>query len=254
MLLEEAINQNYLTLNQNEFVVLSFMKNNKHLCSNLSITDLSKRCAVSNSFIMRLSKKLGYRGFSELKYQLKHESSYPVNSEMATIETIQEDIAETFRLMNSIFFNNLPHVLHEANSIYTYGSGYGQRTILEDFRRGMIHCNKFIISLPTSKEVHLNAQHLKKGDVIIIVSMSGHVPNIEKDISEMISKDVKVISITEFKSNPLASLASDNLYIQSSKIIDPNPKNNYTSYTTLTLLLDTIVKFYLNYQRQANFD
>lgn len=250
MLLDEAINHHYLKLNQNEFIVLSFIKNNKTLCSTLSLNEISKTCSVSNSFMMRLSKKLGFSGFSELKYQLKHESLLPIETPLTIIETIQDDITETIRLMNSDSFNNLPRILHEANAIYTYGSGYGQRTILEDFRRGMIHCNKFIISLPTSKEVHLNAQHLKKGDVILIVSMSGEVPNIETDITEMLSKEVKVISVTEFKSNSLASRASDNLYIKSSQILNPNPKNNYTSYTTLTLLLDTIVKFYLNYQRQ----
>lgn len=250
MLLDEAINQHFKRLNDNEQVALTFITNHKAHCSGLTLTELSKECSVSSSFIMRLTQKLGYTGFSEFKYQLKQESKLLDQQPTTIIETIQNDLAETLRLMSSRFFNDLPQLLDQARTIYTYGSGYGQRTILAEFRRGMIHCNKFVIDLPTSKEVHLNARRMEKGDLIFIVSMSGDVPNIEQDLNILKSNEVTVISITQFQTNLLASLATQPLYLQSTPMLNINPKNTYTSYTTLCLLLDTIVKFYLSYQGQ----
>ncbi|HBP26258.1 MAG TPA: hypothetical protein DD618_04830 [Acholeplasmatales bacterium] len=64
---------NSLTIS--ELDVLRFVDNNKKQILDWSIQTLSKTTFVSTATIMRLCKKLGYSGFSELKYRLKEEIS-----------------------------------------------------------------------------------------------------------------------------------------------------------------------------------
>lgn len=250
MKIADTINKSFNYLNSNERDVIYLITENKQQFNNLTIDGIAKKCLVSKSFIMRLCKKLGYSGYSEFKYQLKLEnnSSVEQQSSKSILELSKQDLLETLRLIDNDILSNLCHLIYEAPHLYTYGTGYGQKTILEDFKRGMISGRRAVTSLPTSVELRLNSSIMQKKDVLFIVSMSGQVDNIIKELTFLKDRGVIVVSVTQFTTNPLASIASLNLYIKTNPVQNSLlPNNSYFSYTPLCLLLDLLVKNYLSY-------
>ena len=58
-------------LNEAEMCVYNYVvKNLKHIL-NLSVRELADEVHVSTATVMRFCKKMGYSGFSELKYKIK---------------------------------------------------------------------------------------------------------------------------------------------------------------------------------------
>lgn len=245
MSIEERLNINFDQLNNNERIILQKIIENKSDFYNLTIYDFAKKSYVSKSFVIRLCKKIGYTGYSEFKYQLKSEveNTTKKQSTQSILKITEDDLKETLRLLSAEKLEQLNKVIQHSTHIYTYGTGYGQKTILEDFKRGVILNQRIVTSLPTSVELKLYTNKIAQGDIIIIVSMSGKIDSIRNSLILMKENGAQIISITKFKTNDLASLASLNLYVQSTPINNPSSQNQpYTSYASLCLLLDIIVK------------
>jgi DNA-binding MurR/RpiR family transcriptional regulator len=63
-------------LNEAEMCVYNYVvKNLKHIL-NLSVRELADEVHVSTATVMRFCKKMGYSGFSELKYKIKEFRSF----------------------------------------------------------------------------------------------------------------------------------------------------------------------------------
>ncbi|BDR58483.1 MurR/RpiR family transcriptional regulator [Xylocopilactobacillus apicola] len=243
MTIESAFNEHYHDLNVNERQTLSRILTNKRDFSNLTINELAKKALISKSFIIRLCKNIGYSGYSEFKYQLKRELEQAdklLNSQNI-LEQTKLDLSETMNLIDFDQLAMLCRKMKQAPRIYTYATGYGAKNILEDFKRGMVAAKKAIISFPTSIELKLNNSVMQKDDILFVVSMNGQADTVIKELPFLKEKGIIVVSITRFLVNPLASMSSFNLYLQTT---DTN--GFYTSYVPLCLLLDLIVKQFLN--------
>jgi RpiR family glv operon transcriptional regulator len=252
MLLLEKINEHFQELNPNERQVLTKVLEDKVAYNHLTIDTFAEKCLVSKSFIIRLCKKLGFTGYSEFKFQLKTEMELSVAqlSTQALFELAQQDLLETQRYLQLTNVQELCRLLKAATQIYTYGTGYGQKTILEDFKRGLISSQRTVTALPTSVELRLNTAIMKRNDLLFIVSMSGQVDSIMNELIRLKEKGVIIVSVTEFTANPLASIATLQFYLQSTPIANPSaPSNPYVSYAPLCFLLDLIAKNYLAYSK-----
>ncbi|GAA3011510.1 MurR/RpiR family transcriptional regulator [Tetragenococcus solitarius] len=252
MSITEKMNNNFDQLNENERRVLDQVIKNKRQFYNLTINEFANKNLVSKSFVIRLCKKIGYSGYSEFKYQLKLEVEKLVTQQttQSILDSTTNDLKETLRLIDSKKLNYLSQLLYQAPHIYTYGTGYGQRTILEDFKRGMISSQRALTSLPTSVELRLYSDTMVKNDLLFIVSIRGKVDNVKKDLILLKERGIIVVSITQFATNELASIASLNLYLKTTPILNPlSPENPYVSYAPLCFLLDLIVKDYLNFKK-----
>lgn len=245
MPIETAFNQHYEELNSNERRTLAYILANKEHFANLTITEFAKKALISKSFVIRLCKTIGYSGYSEFKYQLKQENQkIPKEKQNQDIfAQTQQDLSDTLSLINQKQISKLVQKMKLAPHIYTYATGYGAKTILEDFKRGMVAAKKAIISFPSSIELKLNSSVMQKGDILFIVSMSGQAKTVLNQLPIIKEMGVTVVSITKFMINPLASAASMNLYLQTT-----TTNNFYTSYVPLCLLLDFIVKSFINFE------
>ena len=91
------------TLTIAELDILRFIDNNKKEILSMNIQDLSKTVFFSTTSIIRLCKKIGFSGFSELKFYIKEEiNKHEENKKEETFENILnnkvECIIETSKL------------------------------------------------------------------------------------------------------------------------------------------------------------
>lgn len=85
-------------LNEAEMCVYNYVvKNLKHIL-NLSVRELADEVHVSTATVMRFCKKMGYSGFSELKYKIKEfyeqqdqEDNYEINDIEGFVEHVKSN-------------------------------------------------------------------------------------------------------------------------------------------------------------------
>lgn len=67
----EVIKLNYDRLNDTEKEMCSYLADHLEELADLSINDMAKMLQSSRSSVLRMAQKLGYRGYSEMKYEMK---------------------------------------------------------------------------------------------------------------------------------------------------------------------------------------
>ena len=245
--LDSLINENFQKLNNTDLHVLGFVKNNIKLCINLKIAQFAAQCNVSSASILRMTQKLNFSGFSEFKYFLKSEITNKESNHVDTVELLEYDIHQTFSM-----YSSNPHIidiysiLDSANHIYIYGTGLGQRLMLEEFSRCMLNVNKHAILVPATGELKIVSKNISKYDLVIIASWSGNIEKYKESLINLSVSGVPILSITNLSNNELSSISTYNLYFQNSfKNKDLNLSRS--SYLTLHLVLHLLYDGYENY-------
>lgn len=248
MTLDAVINDHYRNLNDNDLHVLHFVKNHLEQCTKISIAELAQQCNVSTTSIIRTVKKLDFSGYSEFKYFLRRENETGRASALRDpIQELNQDIAQTIKVFQQ---NNLKDQIYgkmeRATQLYAFGTGYGQRLMLNEFARCLLNVNKNLILLPATTEFQIARKNFQETDLLFIVSLSGNIDNYKETIHNLGVRDIPMVSVTNLGNNELASITKYNFYFQSSYIDGPM-KLNQTSYLTLHLLFHLIYEGYVDY-------
>ncbi|BBN98855.1 MurR/RpiR family transcriptional regulator [Sporolactobacillus terrae] len=250
MELEMLINKYYNNLNENDRLTLRYIINHKRECARMSITDLATYCNLSRSSILRMTKKLGFSGFSEFKYSLKSDITFNKLEKENYYQQLNMAIETTLKRFRATDRLQIYHRIQMAEHIYAYGTGWAQRNAVLELKRNFLSCDRRIIDLTAKKEFEIARQYFTERDLLIIISLSGEIKEIIEDIRMLKFKHVPVLSITDsdFKNNELATLVPYNFYFQSinfSQRKNGNSIVNPTSLGTLFVLIDTLFFDYL---------
>lgn len=245
--LDGIINQNYNRLNHLDLRILEFIQNHLHESTTLSIAKLAQRCNVSTATVLRTTQKLNFSGYSEFKYFLKSDDAQEASQNVDAVEILNQDIAQTIKMFQQNGqIAEIYRKMDEAENIYAYGTGQGQRLMLQEMARCFLNVNKKIIVISASTELKIVKKYMSQRDVLFIASWSG---NIDKYRESLLSLDVlgtSIVSITNFHKNELARIAPYNLYFQSTSI-DEVMNINRSSYLTLHLVLHLLYDGYIDY-------
>lgn len=214
--LEARVNHYYGELNENDREIISYILENKSSVVNLTITSLAKLILSSKSSILRLTKKLGYTGYSEFKYDLRNQLTENMGNKNNVIFTNLQDneIENTKKLFRQIDTEPILKKLHVAERIFCYGTGWGQRTVLSNFIRSLVPLNKFPVLLSSLAELEMTTQYMREQDLLIVVSLSGDIKEAEHAMKTLVLRNIPILSITDLRNNGYASLATYNLYYQ----------------------------------------
>lgn len=248
MTLDTLINDNYENLNSNDLHILQFVQANIPACADMSIADLALQCNVSPASVLRTTKKLKFSGFSEFKYFLKRDNKPQPRSRVRyMVEDLNADIEQTIKMIGQ---NNacqkLYKMMDEANCLYAYGTGHGQRLMINEFARCMLNVNKNIVILPASTELEIAANHFKPNDLLFIASLSGNIASLKNTLTRLDIRQIPIVSITNLQNNALASFTKYNFYYQTSHI-GSESKLNQSSFVTLHLLFHLLYEGYVEY-------
>ena len=250
--LDLIINKHYSQLNDIDLHILHYIENNLNECTSISISDLAKQCSVSTSTVLRMTHKLQFSGYSEFKYFLKTDCSQNDNQPVDMIELMNQDIAQTIKVFQqNKQIQEIYQRMDEAEHIYAYGTGQGQRLMLQELARCFLNVNKNIILIPTSTELKIVKKFMTKKDLLFIASWSGKIEKYKETLINLGVLGIPLVSITNLNNNELSSLSKYNLYFQSANI-DKDMNINRSSYLTLHLVLHLLYDGYISSMHQKN--
>lgn len=248
MKLEALMNKHYNKLSENDLDILAYISKNKTAVKNMTIIELARLTLTSKSTILRLTKKLGFSGYSEFKYYLRDEK----NKQMVDLNKISfsalqnKDEDATKKMFHQTDIQPILSALHESDRIFCYGTGWGQLDALSDFRRSLVVLNKFPVVLNSLKELEIAAnQSITKNDLVIILSLSGDIIEAENVMNILLLKQIAILSITNLRNNHIASKATFNLYFQTTPVI-LNGEEVYSFFPVYTVM-DSLYRAYVDY-------
>ena len=230
----------------------SYLLDHSRDAIHMSAKELSAQCDTSPAAVVRLSQKLGFKGFTALKLELAKESGQEEpdvfrsairdNDDMETIVRKAEQIhlrntSLTYQMVNVSILSQAVEEICAGRRIHLFGVG-ASGLLAMDF---LYKSSRIGIPAFYHSDVHTNlatAALLGPEDIVIAISYSGETLDTVLAAQTARERGSKVIAITQANRNTLSRLADYPLYIPGE---EPELRvGAMTSRTSGLLILDLL--------------
>lgn len=237
------IHSNNIHFNNTEKQIFQYILNNFKEIPKLKLFELSKKTFVSPNTIVRFCKKLGFKGFADLKFYILEEI-YKSNLDEIIKKNkdyssdIISNLNKNISINSNEVFNKISEMLLTKKKIYLFGFGLSSFSIKSFAKK--LELFKIISIIPQDRDSALMiAESLESDDIAFFISLSGETKNIIDPLIIAKTKNCKAISITKLGQNSIADLCNINLYSYISELLVN--KNDCTSRIGIDFLLDNII-------------
>ncbi len=237
MKFEERIQIHEYKLNDTDDQIIEYIKANKEEVTNLSIQKLAKRLFTVPNTIVRLSRKLGYKGFSELKVSLRLDNK----DQSLNAINISENVKKTYEIMDMDTIDRIARKFHESNNILFYGVG-NSISFCEMMVNNLKCVGKKAEFFSHRHDMIYSAENIRSKDLVFVISVSGETKQVLDAATKAKEKGAFIVSFTHLKASSLSKFASINLYCWAPKQF----LNNYdiTDRTSLMMVLRKLSEYY----------
>ena len=247
MALEELIDRHRRGLNNTDMGIWKYIVQHRAAVCHSSIHELARDCHVSTTTIVRFAQKLGLEGFGEFKLLLKREAPQVSAYDANILEELNHFYAQTVDKVCRLNFDRASSLVHEANRIFTYASGYVQNNVIQELKRLFFYDNVMLYDVPAREEFRNLVHSLTKDDLFIIVSFSGESPVVTELGRLLKTRDIPFISITRLHDNTLASLSTVNFYVSPGRFQIYDKEEEHIPFQSMMPYFVLIEVWYVNY-------
>lgn len=245
MRIEDLINEHYDNLNENDHIIWDYIEHHRKLCEQLSIDDLADRCHVSRSTILRFAKRLGLKGYAELKVHLRIDNAGS-NEEQSGLEHVYGIYKNYMDTIKQKDFTEIIGLISHAENAYVYGTGSIQNNVAMEIKRSFLFVDKLFFNITSANESYIYSDIINHNDVIIMISFSGENVKLIEFARKLKTRGVPIISITATRHNTLSHMAKEALYVEVPDLQNPlGPR--YEGLVNYFILVDFILVKYMDY-------
>ncbi|WP_375322263.1 SIS domain-containing protein [Aliivibrio logei] len=258
----EKIQNQRSSLSANGIKILDFILDEPAEISSYSSQALAAKVGVSQSSIVKLTQRLGFKGFTAFKLAIiedigrKHAILEPerpihnkINSDDSSLTIAQKLVQEknhaliaTTNAIDFSEFETITTLLNQAQRIQIVGIG-GSALTAKDLAFKLLKIGMTALAEQDSHVQIATANALTKNDVQIVISYSGSRKEILMATQTALDKGATVIALTSTKRSPLRKLANfcidtiaDERQFRSSSISSRTAQNVITDLLFMTLL------------------
>lgn len=238
----DNLKDNYDKLSISEQQAIDYLMKQENI-EHITLKEIKQAVLVSSSTVIRACKKLGYKTFIDLKYDLKISKELAKNSNHSTSSTfitlkeqLSVEFSRTMSILNQDDFDIFAEKIINARRIFCLGSG-SSYMVMSDFNRKLKLINLWANDYFEHYSIKRIPDICTKDDVILVFSLSGNTDVINDCILEAKQSGTTILSITSLTNSPLAKM-SDHLI----KVYDA-PKNRKKIRSRLMLNVVGIILF-----------
>lgn len=248
MRFEDIINKSADKLNTNDMQIVSFLLRNKNTIDDMKASEISDLVYSSPATLTRLSKKLGFNGFSELRYFISNESKEIKHARTDNTAALIKDMHDTMNLLSQTDLGPLVKLMHESHHIYLYGTDWGEKRACNLMARNFLACRLALYTIPSITELKWILPSFHDDDMLIVISFSGENVEMNQSLLQLKLRKIPFISITPLAKNTLASRADYNLYYCSTRLNLSSSSTNteYNYFSPLEFVVDALFRYYLD--------
>lgn len=255
MLIKEEL-ESY-TFSQAEAVAVRYIIDHVEQLEKISIQALAKETFTQPSTIVRIAKKLGFKGWVDFKHAYLEEHRYltsqftKVDSNIpfkakdnvmtlaAKIASLEKStIDDLISLLHHDDLSQAKQILNTNKTTYLFGQN-ANILLAQDFALKMRRLGKLIHIVTTAGEEKYEAYNIPQDSVAILISTSGETPMI-LEINEILAKrKIKRIGITSIGNNTLSQSVDLFLPITTREKLF-SKIGNFTTNISIHVLLDIL--------------
>lgn len=225
-----------------EHSVLEYLKLNKAHIKELTIQKVADETYTSKSTIFRLSKKLGFEGFTDMIYHLSKQEVNVENSDLDTyISGINEDVRNIFFQNEEALAQFSQMIQANKSALYVIGTGYSG-ILGEYFYKKVLGKGELVYYSNGADSNTLFLNNLNRISNIICISKSGETALVNN--KAMIAKEQSkgVISFTHSSDNTLAKQSDIAFIVDDNQFLDRNNIYSTHFYSLLLLYLEYVIE------------
>lgn len=210
------LTERYDELTDLEKKIVEFIINNPKKIRDLPASSIGDILFVSKTSIINLSKKLGFEGYSELRYYVKDylndKEENKINLTFDEIlEGINVEVSKTLSLQSKENIESIIEKIMESRIIYIVGRGAsGPIANMLSSRLALLDIRAILVD--DINIIDVLGESVAHDETLILISLSGETENIVKLAKTARSRNIDVISITAFSNNTLQKLANYNMF------------------------------------------
>lgn len=214
--------QNSLT--KTEKKIANAILSQPDLLSQCSLSDVAKQLDVGEATFIRFCRTLGFKGYTDFKLDLaielatqEKESNTLLDTDVSETDTAREIaiklqatlnnvISETINLLNFTELEKVVDELRRAKRVFLFGVGSSGLTA-EDAKHKLMRIGMQTDAVTNNHFMYMQASLLKKGDVVIGISHSGHSEETTKALRIARENNATCIAITHNLRSPITEVA-----------------------------------------------
>ena len=211
---EERVYQHEFQLNDTDDDIVDYIRSNKQDIMKLSIQKIADDLYIAPNAVMRLSKKLEYSGFAELKFSIQNESQPKLTGMTISAQILGQlpaNIVKTLDTIDGSILKKTAAMMKRARCCIF--AGVGDSTYFCEMLGKNLRC--LDCSVQFYQQIHdmfYAVRHGSREDMLIVISARGENDRMLDLAREAKNIGMPVVSITHFYENRLAKEADFNLY------------------------------------------
>ncbi len=235
--------QSNTNLTELEKVILN--KIHDHISRNerVGINTIAQECFVSKSAIVKLSKKLGYSGYSEMYYTTLSSTNNALKLDFS------HNIVDTYKGDSlTIHINMLVELLKDYREKRIYLDSLGFCDSAKEY-----YLQKLLsFGFDAASSYHYEAFNKNKSGLYLFFSYSGSRSEIIEKINVAINNNFKVVVFTSNKDSPLGKMAHMTIEVAGTKSDKEHYSPNFFTSNLIILLELALSKYSDKYLSQKN--
>ncbi|AST96599.1 MurR/RpiR family transcriptional regulator [Shouchella clausii] len=203
-------------LSDTERYLLTYIHDHLDEIATMSIVTLSERAAVSTATVVRLMKKIGFKGYTSFKYKLEQDkqmvdkegSLSDIGNEIKqALQKNEEEVRRTIQLQSIGQIEDAVQKMHDAKKIYIFARGFSQMIAKEMAVKLQVldktcemHDDPNIIRIKSQKMHH-------DTDLAIFISLNGETKELVEACQNLSIRQVTTITLTTKVNSTLNKLS-----------------------------------------------
>lgn len=241
--MKNNIFKNYEKLNETDKKIMQFLiKESKNL-KNYTAQEIGNKLFVSKTTVINLAKKMGFKGFTELKYSLGEnvqEEEIVDKKGKEIFSDISYEINRTIMIQNEMDLENAAAKIRKAKMVYVTARG-ASIPFAEYLSTRLTICKIKSIFVKDPNLLEIIVDDMEKDEMMIILSQSGETEGLIAASSKANIRNLDLISITSFGKNRLQKICNSNLYFYANESDTKN--KDLISRVGMNIVIQLLIEF-----------
>jgi RpiR family transcriptional regulator, carbohydrate utilization regulator len=191
----------------------------------LTVTELAEKTNTSESTVVRLCQKIGYKGYQEFKIMLARDLVEPTDAIYAAIEpgdslqTIKtkvfqanaQALRDTIEVLADAELELAVKAIASARRVEVYGVG-GSNPLAIDAYHKFLKLGIAVVALSDGDMMAMSSSLLQKGDVALGISHTGASRDVTDALSNAQRNGATTICITHRSTSPITKVSDIKLF------------------------------------------
>lgn len=196
---------------KSEMKIYEYINKNPEQVLYHSLTELAEACNVGEATVLRLFRKIGYKGFQGFKFSLAKEvDDFRVDDNNSYVYKVKNSMRtaldNSYEVIDPAELEKAVGMIDAAKSVVVFGVGASSIAGL-DMQNRLLRIGRNIEVLADPHSQVMRTASMDEDTVVIAISITGSTRDTVDSVAAAKNKSAKIIAITNYTKSPLTKFS-----------------------------------------------